>query len=169
MKPSSRVAALAALAVAAAGCTATYTGQPGGGFGPPQVTLDTPGGGYPIYAPPGPIGGVAPNLAAPPGMGGGALPPPTGAPQSGIYDGTAMLLENDLGDCPYRFAMTNMHVNNGYVRFASYHGRIGPDGGVRMTDGSMNWIVGHFAGDHFAGTYENRFCAYSISLDRAGP
>jgi hypothetical protein len=134
--------------------------------------LSTPGGSYPLYTPPA-MPDSAPNLAAPPGFGtqgGGALPSPGGAGSpDGTYDGTASLLQNDFGDCAFRFSMTNMHVSKGRVRFASFHGRIGPDGGVRMADGSLNWITGHFADGHFGGTYSNRYCTYRLSLDRVGP
>jgi hypothetical protein len=168
METLSRLAALAAVTGVLTGCVATYTQQPGGGFGAPQVDVSTPGGIYPLYTPPaGPA--AAANLAAPPGF--AALPPPvpTGGALDGTYDGMATLLENDFGDCAFRFAMTNMHVNRGHVRFAGFRGRIGPNGRVRMADGSMNWITGHFAGGHFAGSYANEYCAYSLSLDRVGP
>ena len=161
MTPRSRFASLTALAAALAGCTATYTQPP-------------PGGAYPIYAPnQSPMPSTEHNLAAPPGL---LVPPPAGGMPgagaagvpSGIYNGEATLLENDFGGCAFRFAMTNMHVDNGRVRFASFRGRISPTGGVRMADGSMNWIVGHFGGGHFAGTYTNEYCTYTLSLDWAG-
>jgi hypothetical protein len=38
-----------------------------------------------------------------------------------------------------------------------------------MPDGATNWITGQFTGPHFSGFYSNRFCAYSLSLDRVGP
>jgi hypothetical protein len=172
MKPISRLAALAALAVAVAGCDATFTQQPGGGFGPPQVMVATPGGDYPLYAPPGSTPSMEPSLSAPPGFyaqNPASLPLPASGWQNGTYDGTASLLENDSGDCAFQFAMTNLHVNNGYVRFAAFHGRVASDGGVRMADGSLNWITGHLSGSHFGGVYTNRWCTYRLSLDRVGP
>jgi hypothetical protein len=165
-----KLALAMALATGLGGCVATYTEQPGGGFAPTQVVVQTPGGLYPIYAPPA-VPAVEPDLAAPPGLRGPTgpnLPPPGGHWEDGTYDGTATLLEND-GDCAFRFAMTNMHVKNGHVRFAGFHGTIGPDGGVRMPDGGYNWITGHFGGSHFSGFYSNRYCAFTLSLDRVGP
>jgi hypothetical protein len=171
MKPYPRLAALAALSVGVAGCDATFTQQPGGGFGPPQVVVDTPDGDFPLYSPPN-IPASSPDLSAPPGWyasNPAPLPLPGGGWQSGTYDGTASLLENDFGECAFRFAMTNMHVNAGYLRFATFHGRIGPDGGVRIAGGDLSWITGHFSGGHFNGIYSNRYCTYSLSLDRVGP
>jgi hypothetical protein len=170
MKTSARFAVLAAASLAAAACTATYNRQPSGGYGAPQVTLDTPGGYFPIYSEPA-VPAYGSNLAAPPGFAaaGGPLPTPGGGWQDGTYDGTATLLENDSGDCAFNFAMENMHVNNGRVRFARFHGRVGPDGGVRMADGSLNWITGHFRGSHFSGAFSDEYCAYALSLDRVGP
>jgi hypothetical protein len=166
MKAPLRLAAFAASAVSLAGCMATYTQQPGGGFGPAQVVLQTPGGFYPLYSPPE-TPAVEPNLAAPPG--GFGVQPVGGRLVDGTYSGTAQILQNDNGACPFQFDMTNMHLEAGQVRFARFRGKVGPDGGVRMPDGATNWITGQFAGTHFSGFYSNRFCAYSLSLDRVGP
>ena len=172
MEPSQRFAALAALAVAVAGCSATFTQQPGGGYAETQAVLQTPGGLYPIYAPPPPAPPPPPGLAAPPSFGspnGPALPSPGGGSLDGTYDGEASLTGGFGAECAFRFAMTNLHVYRGRVRFSMFHGIIGPDGGVRMSDGSENWITGHFAPGQFNGFYTNRYCAYSLSLDRVGP
>jgi len=174
MKPLRRLAPALALA-AAAGCTATYTQSPGGGWSPPTVYADTPGGVYPIYTPDQAMPGSAPNLAAPPGMGGpagyGALLAPGGGPggNDGTYDGSANLLSDLPGSCPFHIDMTNMHVRNGEVRFASYRGRIDQGGYVRMADGSLNWMVGRFEDGQFSGTFTTRYCTYSLALSRVGP
>jgi hypothetical protein len=169
MGQGSRFAVLALLVGLATGCSATYTQQPGGGFGPPSVMIATPGGFYPLYTSP-PAPPTERDLALPPTLSGGGIPPaPAGGSADGVYNGTATLLQNDYGTCAFRFAMTNLHVSKGHVRFASFRGRINPEGGVRMADGSLNWIVGHFDDGHFAGTYTNRYCTYSLSLDRSGP
>jgi hypothetical protein len=157
-------AVLGLASLALSGCDAIYTQQPGGGFGPPQVFIGTPGGNFPLYTP-NTASPSGPSLATPPGLG---VPNPMGGWNDGTYNGTATLLENDFGDCAFNFAMTNMHVRNGTIRFASFHGRIGADGGVRLQDGAFNWITGHLSGDHFAGVYTNRYCTYSLSLDRVG-
>jgi hypothetical protein len=166
MEPSLRVAALAALAVVVAGCSATFTQQPGGGYALTQSVLQTPGGLYPIYTP------QPPPLSAPPasfGGPGGGLPNPSGGSLDGTYDGEASLTGGFGSACAVRFAMTNLHVNRGHVRFASFRGTIGPDGGVRMADGTANWITGHFVNGQFEGFYTNRYCSYSLLLDRVGP
>ncbi|MBS0561411.1 MAG: hypothetical protein JSR21_15290 [Proteobacteria bacterium] len=168
-----RIPPALAIAAAAAGCTATYTQLPGGGWSPPTVYADTPGGVYPIYTPDRPMPGG--NLAAPPGMGGGgggALPAPGGGGpggNDGTYDGSATLLSDLPGSCPFHMTMTNMHVRNGEVRFASYRGRIDAGGYVRMADGSLNWMMGRFEDGQFSGTYTNRYCTYSLALSRVGP
>ena len=170
-----RLAPLAVLAATAAGCPATYTQLPGGGWSPPTVYADTPGGVYPIYTPDQPaMPATEPSLAMPPNLGGPAVPgalPSAGGPagNDGTYDGTASLLSDLPGSCAFRMSMTNMHVSNGNVRFASYRGRINSEGYVRMADGSLNWMVGRFENGHFSGTYTNRYCTYALSLDRVGP
>ena len=71
-----RFALLAALASTAA-CTATYTQLPGGGFSPPTVYADTPGGTYPIYVPnQAAMPATEPNLAVPPNLGQPVAPGP---------------------------------------------------------------------------------------------
>jgi hypothetical protein len=173
MEPSLRFAALAVLAVVLAGCSATFTQQPGGGFAETGAVLQTPGGLYPIYSPPAAAPPPPPGLAAPPasfGAGnGGGLPSPGGGSLDGTYDGEASLTGGFGQECAFRFAMTNLHVRHGRVRFSQFHGTIGPDGGVRMADGSQNWITGHFSPGQFEGYYTNRYCAYSLALERVGP
>jgi hypothetical protein len=167
-----RFAALAALAAALAGCSATFTQQPGGGYALTQGVIETPGGLFPMYtplsAPPPP-----PGLAGPPASfgspNGGYLPSPTGGSLDGTYDGQANLTGGFGSQCVVGFAMTNLHVNHGHVRFASFRGTIGPDGGVRMEDGSQNWMTGHFSPGQFEGFYTNRYCSYALSLSRVGP
>jgi hypothetical protein len=174
MRSTTRLAVLAVPAMAVAGCSVTYTQTPGGGYAESQTVVQTPGGFLPFYQ--APIGPPAePPLSAPPAAFGGPtavpLPNPSGGALDGTYDGTASTLGgSDYGAiCPYRFAMTNMHVKNGHVRFARFRGTIGPDGGVRMPDGAFNWITGHFWNGQFTGFYSNRYCAYSLSLERVGP
>jgi hypothetical protein len=150
---------IAALCVALTACSATFTQQPGGGYAETQTVLQTPGGLYPIYN--GPT--AAPP---PPGL---AAPPPGGGPLDGTYDGEASLTGGFGTECAFHFAMTNLHVTHGHVRFSSFRGTIGPDGGVRMADGSQNWITGHFSPGQFEGFYTNRYCSYALSLNRVGP
>jgi hypothetical protein len=172
MKRSSRFASLAALAALACGCSTTFTQQPGGGYAETGSVLQTPGGLYPIYTPPLSAPPPPPGLAAPPplpGQAGGGLPSPGGGALDGTYDGEASLTGGFGAECAFRFSMTNLHVYQGRVRFAGFHGTIGPDGGVRMADGSANWITGHFSPGQFNGYYTNRYCAYSLALDRVGP
>jgi hypothetical protein len=171
MEPSWRFAAPAALAVMLAGCSTTFTQQPGGGYAVTQSVLQTPGGLYPIYSPePAP---PPPGLAAPPASfgapGSAGLPNPAGGSLDGTYDGRANLTGGFGAQCVVGFAMTNLHVHGGHVRFASFRGTIGPDGGVRMADGTANWLTGHFINGQFEGFYTNRFCSYSLLLDRVGP
>jgi hypothetical protein len=172
MESSLRIAAIAALASILAGCSMTFTQQPGGGFAETSSVLQTPGGFYPIYAPPPAAPPPPPGLAAPPASfasASGGLPSPGGGSLDGTYDGEASLTGSFGEVCAFHFAMTNLHVYHGHVRFASFRGTIGPDGGVRMADGSTNWITGRFSPGQFDGFYTNRYCSYSLALDRVGP
>jgi hypothetical protein len=176
MEPFSRITTLIVLAITASGCVATYTQQPGGGFGPPQVLVGTPGGYFPLYTGP-PEGGPAiePNLAAPPGFASApqapiSLPNPASGAFDGTYNGVGTILQNAYyGTCDFRISVTNMRVKNGYVRFSAFHGRIAPNGGVRMQYGGFNWLIGRFDDGHFSGTYSGPECSYQFSLDRVGP
>src|SRR5271165_7177976 len=106
MEPCLRFAALSALAVAHAGCSTTFTQQPGGGYAETSSVLQTPGGFYPIYTAPAAAPPPPPDLAEPPASfaaANGGLPSPSGGSLDGTYDGEANLTGGFGADCAFRF------------------------------------------------------------------
>lgn len=93
-------------------------------------------------------------------------PPPVAPPLDGSYAGRAFVTYNPMGGCR-DFSLGKFVVKDGHVRFGSFRGTIGPDGGLLMTQGSAT-IDGRFDGGHFDGrmTRPPPKCAYRLALDR---
>ena len=163
-------AVLAGLGVAlTSACTAVYEGG-----GPPTVMVSSP------FGPPRIVAGG--TNAAPPG-GSLAMPPPNLEPpqpsaptvvdRSGVYSGTAAVLDTGGGVCLQNQTVRGFRVTGPRVRWGRFRGTIAPDNGLQMVSGTT-WVYGQFYGDTFHGQisfwgrFNNPGCTYVMELHKTG-
>ena len=108
----------------------------------------------------------------------GHSPEDAGPPADGPYEGTGTILVGRGARCQNRIAIRNWTVtgnqvrytggiwSGGHVRFATFTGTIGRDGGLTMQNRNDH-IIGAFFGSHFSGHFwaPQPACTYAVTLD----